>query len=170
MNVKKPKVAFDEIEILEFNYILGDNPGVSSGAPIALGDELKSSVTLEVDYYEMARGKRKNRKKLSIPVHERAQMYVVEMRHRFESKFEVFSTCSCLFLHFSLLNEGYSLETIAAATMEADNISRERIQSANKQNWDKVNEVSERFSKLFTKALRSKRAEPKKSTLAAHSA
>ncbi|KAG7343118.1 hypothetical protein IV203_018397 [Nitzschia inconspicua] len=143
MNVKKPKVAFDEVEILEFNYILGDNPGVSSGAPIALGDELKSSVTLEVDYYEVARGKRRSRKKLSIPVHERAQI---------------------------LLNEGYSLETIAAATMEADNISRERIQSANMQSWDKVNEVSERFSKLFTKALRSKRAEPKKSTLAAHSA
>lgn len=70
----------------------------------------------------------------------------------------------------SLLEEGYSLESIVAATMEADNISRERAQSANKQNWDKVNEVSERFSKLFTKALRNKREEPKKSTLAAHSA
>jgi hypothetical protein len=74
MSPSKPKVAFDEVEILEFNYILGDNPGVSSGAPIALGDELKSSITLEVDYYEKTRGKRKSRKKLSIPVHERAQM------------------------------------------------------------------------------------------------
>lgn len=72
--MSKPKVAFDEVEILEFNYILGDNPGVSSGAPIALGDELRNSITLEVDYYEKARGKRKSRKKLSIPVHERAQM------------------------------------------------------------------------------------------------
>jgi hypothetical protein len=69
-----------------------------------------------------------------------------------------------------LLKEGYSLESIAAATLEADNISRERIQSANKQNWDKVNEVSERFSKLFTKALRTKRAEPKQSVMAALSA
>jgi hypothetical protein len=74
MNFKKPKVAFDEIEILEFNYILGDNPGVSAGAPIALGDELLNVITLEVDYYEKTRGKRKNRKKLCIPVHERAQM------------------------------------------------------------------------------------------------
>lgn len=65
---------FDTVEILSFDYVLGDNPGVSSGAPIALGNELKDSITLEIDYYEMARGKRKSRKKLSIPVHERAKM------------------------------------------------------------------------------------------------
>jgi hypothetical protein len=74
INVPKPKVCFDEVEILEFNYILGDNPGVSAGAPIALGDQLQNSITLEVDYYEKARGKRKSRKKMTIPVHERAQM------------------------------------------------------------------------------------------------
>lgn len=73
-NIPKPKVAFDEVEILEFNYILGDNPGVSSGAPIALGGELQGSITLEVDYYEKVRGQRKSRKKMAIPVHERAQM------------------------------------------------------------------------------------------------
>jgi hypothetical protein len=55
--------------------------------------------------------------------------------------------------------------------LEADSISRDRALSANKQNWDKVNEVSERFSRLFTKALRNKnKAEPTKSTMAAHSA
>jgi hypothetical protein len=70
----KPKVCFDEVEILEFNYILGDNPGVSAGAPIALGGDLQNQITLEVDYYEKARGKRKSRKKMAIPVHERAQM------------------------------------------------------------------------------------------------
>ena len=73
-SIPKPKVGFDEVEILEFNYILGDNPGVSSGAPIALGAELQNQITLEVDYYEKARGKRKSRKKMTIPVHERAQM------------------------------------------------------------------------------------------------
>lgn len=70
----KPKVCFDEVEILEFNYVLGDNPGVSSGAPVALGDELQGSITLEIDYYETVRGKRRSRKKMMIPVHERAQM------------------------------------------------------------------------------------------------
>jgi hypothetical protein len=74
MNVTKPKVTFDEVEILEFNYVLGDNPGVSAGAPIALGDELINVITLEVDYYEKVRGKRKSRKKMSIPVHQRAKM------------------------------------------------------------------------------------------------
>jgi hypothetical protein len=69
------------------------------------------------------------------------------------------------------LSKGYSIEDIAAATLEADTISRDRVISANKQNWDKVNEVSERFSRLFTKALKTKKPiQPEKSTLAAHSA
>jgi hypothetical protein len=68
------KVSFNEIEILEFPYILGDNPSVSSGAPIALGHELVKQRTLEVDNYEQNRGKRKSRKRLAIPVQIRGQM------------------------------------------------------------------------------------------------
>jgi hypothetical protein len=68
------KVTFNEIEILEFQYILGDNPAVSSGAPIAIGNNLVAETTLDVDYYELKRGKRKSRKKLAMPVQTRAQM------------------------------------------------------------------------------------------------
>lgn len=68
------KVTFNEIEILEFQYILGDNPAVSSGAPIALGNDLVRQLMYEVDFYENNRGKRKSRKKLVIPVQTRAQM------------------------------------------------------------------------------------------------
>jgi hypothetical protein len=64
------------------------------------------------------------------------------------------------------LQQGYSLHDIANATLEADSIARRRVESASKQNWDKVNEVSERFARLFTK----KRSVPEKSTLAATSA
>eukprot|EP00529_Nitzschia_sp_RCC80_P037319 CAMPEP_0113451208 /NCGR_PEP_ID=MMETSP0014_2-20120614/6221_1 /TAXON_ID=2857 /ORGANISM="Nitzschia sp." /LENGTH=155 /DNA_ID=CAMNT_0000342559 /DNA_START=151 /DNA_END=618 /DNA_ORIENTATION=+ /assembly_acc=CAM_ASM_000159 len=142
-NVPKPKVGFDEVEILEFNYVLGDNPGVSSGAPIALGADLQNQITLEVDYYEKARGKRKSRKKMTIPVHERAHI---------------------------LMSQGYSLEDIASATMEADAISRDRANSANAKNWDKVNEVSERFSRIFTKALKTKKPTPLKSQSAGQAA
>ena len=35
----------NEVSILEFNTIIGDNPGVSSGCPIALGLELSNRTT-----------------------------------------------------------------------------------------------------------------------------
>jgi hypothetical protein len=37
--------------------------------------------------------------------------------------------------------------------MRADEINGERMASVSKQNWDKVNEVSERFGRVFNKAL-----------------
>ena len=67
-------VKFNDIEFLEFNYILGDNPAVSSGAPVALGNDLKTRYNDEIDYFEKNRGKRKNRKKLALPVTTRAQL------------------------------------------------------------------------------------------------
>ena len=67
-------MKFNEIEFLEFNYILGDNPAVSSGAPIALGNDLRTRYNVDVDYYEKNRAKRKNRKKLALPVTTRAQL------------------------------------------------------------------------------------------------
>ena len=73
-SARKSKVVFDEVEIFEFNRVLGDNPGVSAGAPIALGHKLQTTFSLDVDVYETTRGKRKSRKKLTIPVQERAQM------------------------------------------------------------------------------------------------
>ena len=46
------KVGFNEITFYDFNYILGDNPAVSCGAPLALGSDLVSTGTVEVDYFE----------------------------------------------------------------------------------------------------------------------
>jgi hypothetical protein len=123
------RVDFRDIEILEFPYILGDNPAVSAGAPIALGHDLEGKITLELDTYENCRKKRRSKKKLIIPVHTRAQI---------------------------LLSKGYSLEAIATAALEADEINRGRMTSASKQNWDKVNEVSERFGRVVKKALSKK--------------
>jgi hypothetical protein len=37
--------------------------------------------------------------------------------------------------------------------MQADIITRERINSANKQSWDRVNFVSERFGRALKRAL-----------------
>jgi len=68
------RVDFKDIEILEFNRILGDNPAVSSGAPIAIGDDLIHKMIVEVNDYESLRGERRPRKKLMLPVQTRAQM------------------------------------------------------------------------------------------------
>jgi hypothetical protein len=68
------QVTFDDIEILEFHYILGDNPSVTSGCPVALGTELVDKSVFDVDCYEQCRGKRKHRKKLIMPVSKRAKM------------------------------------------------------------------------------------------------
>ena len=70
------RVRFQIIEVFEFQYILGDNPSVSQGAPIALGHDLKGTKILDLNSYESRKkGKRKRRKNhLMLPVHKRAQM------------------------------------------------------------------------------------------------
>jgi hypothetical protein len=68
------KVSFDEIEFLEFLTILGDNPAVSAGAPVAIGNDLVRRSMMDVDYYEKTRGKRRQRKKLALPVDARARL------------------------------------------------------------------------------------------------
>ena len=64
-------VDFNTIDIFEFEYILGDNPAVSDGAPIALGYHLTGREKWELNSYEQRRGKRKTRK---LPVQTRAKM------------------------------------------------------------------------------------------------
>ena len=62
------------------------------------------------------------------------------------------SQTSAYFNFLSLLSKGYSLDAIATATLEANKINQQRISSASSQNWDKINEVSERFSRMFKKS------------------
>lgn len=69
---------------------------------------------------------------------------------------------------FRLLKQGYSLESIANATMQADTITRERLNSANKQSWDRVNAVGERFGRVLKKALGKKI--PTQTTVVAYTA
>lgn len=63
-------LSFDnEVCVFEFNTIIGDNPGVSQGCPIALGQELasKSVASLrELDYeHSIRRGGNREAQKLS---------------------------------------------------------------------------------------------------------
>lgn len=62
---------------------------------------------------------------------------------------------------------GYSIDEIAEATLEAE-VSRDARATTNlAQKWDKVNEVSERFGRVFRKALG---GGPAKLTVAANTA
>lgn len=69
------KVAFDFLEVLEFDYAIGDSPSVSVGCPIALDSDLLARTLYDIDQYEALRGPTcdHNKHRLRIPVHIRAQ-------------------------------------------------------------------------------------------------
>lgn len=67
-------VDFYSLEILEFHYIVGDSPSVSEGCPVALGTELVSRSTHDIDLYETCRGERKHGRRLTMSVLSRAKM------------------------------------------------------------------------------------------------
>lgn len=49
---KRPrKVSFDSVHVHEHSVVLGDNPSVSSGLPVALGERCQTE-TMDVDDYE----------------------------------------------------------------------------------------------------------------------
>lgn len=102
---KSKSVSFGVITILEFPIVLGENPAVSSGAPIELGWKLEKVYHRELQLYEYLRSDlrtRRDRKSLTIPVSDRTQL---------------------------LLDSGYSLEDIGAATERAEEVQRQRSDS-----------------------------------------
>jgi hypothetical protein len=95
----------------EFPITLGDNPACSIGAPVQLGWKALESTTRNMESYEYVRkGERKgDRRQLIIPVEKRGRI---------------------------LLNRGYSIDQIAEATMNADEIKEQRQETLRKQGWD----------------------------------
>ncbi|KAL3939805.1 MAG: hypothetical protein SGBAC_005532 [Bacillariaceae sp.] len=122
-------LTFDnEVCVFEFNTIIGDNPGVSKGCPIALGQELsnKSIASLrELDYeHSTRRGGNSEAQKLSFG--ERVKI-----------------------LH----GAGFSVREITTATYEALQAKEKRIRTNQKQKWDSFHawqESVQRKMKKFT--------------------
>ena len=50
-STRKRSVSFDSVHVHEHTVVLGDNPSVSSGLPIALG-ERSLTETMDIDEYE----------------------------------------------------------------------------------------------------------------------
>lgn len=57
------EICWGDLTILTFDNILGDNPGVSEGAPLTIGWKHKTRNVVGVDYYEYLRQSRPRRKR-----------------------------------------------------------------------------------------------------------
>jgi hypothetical protein len=113
MSVKFQRVTFaNDITIIEFPMVIGDNPSVSSGAPVQIGWVPQTIITRNLDLYEHLRqfSRRPRRKELILKAPQRAAI---------------------------LLSAGYRPEEIAAASIKADLIRKSRIESLvlKKQGW-----------------------------------
>ena len=67
------EVCFGDLEIYEFPNILGDNPGVSEGAPLSIGWKHESKNIVGVDYYEFLRQNRPRRKRKELVIQSAAR-------------------------------------------------------------------------------------------------
>ena len=65
-------VSFNQIEIIEMPYAIGDGP--SAGAPISIGWDAQDRSVFTVDFFEQYRPKRRSREALRLPSHHREQL------------------------------------------------------------------------------------------------
>jgi hypothetical protein len=112
----KKSVRFGDLVITEFPIILGDNPAVTMGAPVTIDWEAQGEVSYKINVYESIRGTRRRRRKLLISVSNRAIL---------------------------LLAAGYSIDDIADASINAQQIKFGRQESMQNQAWDRVNMMME---------------------------
>ena len=110
------KVQFGDLVITEFPIILGDNPAVTMGAPITIDWTPQGEISYKINVYESIRGTRRRRRKLLISVSNRAIL---------------------------LLAAGYSIDDIADASIDAQQVKFGRQESMQNQAWDRVNMMME---------------------------
>mmetsp|Transcript_32209 Transcript_32209/g.78550 ORF Transcript_32209/g.78550 Transcript_32209/m.78550 type:complete len:271 (-) Transcript_32209:1328-2140(-) len=113
----KGSVEFGSIVITEFPIILGDNPAVTSGAPVTIDWVAQAESAFSVDMYEEIKPARRRRRKLLISVSSRAIL---------------------------LLAAGYSVDQIADASIDAQQIKvgRQASMAANEK-WERVSMIME---------------------------
>ena len=73
---KRSTVSFSKVEIIELPYTLGDNPAVSSGAPISVSWIAQKRTILDLDFFERFRPERRNKRALQLSKDARKSMYV----------------------------------------------------------------------------------------------
>ena len=70
----KRSVSFNQVQFREYERALGDNPAVSSGAPLTIGWRYSETCSLPVDNYEEMKVEAKTKKELLVPAHVRDSM------------------------------------------------------------------------------------------------
>ena len=74
-NKKGVHVRWDQVFMHEFPILLGDNPGVSKGAPLTIDWKPVSHDVMDVDIFEYFRApERKHRRKLVMSSQKRAKL------------------------------------------------------------------------------------------------
>jgi hypothetical protein len=122
------QVRFGELTIHEHALELGDNPACSCGAPLTIGWKAQNSSTRNLDLYEYMRGeRRRGRKQLAMNVTDRAQL---------------------------LLRSGYDINEIAAATMEVDEIKKQRADSMKGTNIERFGKIMGGVANMALKPIR----------------
>ena len=119
---RRRRVCFSTLDVYTFDQVLGDNPAVSCGAPLALAPEHSSHLNMDIGYYEYKRkAKRPTRKDL---------MESKQVREEY------------------LKSQGYSQQDIDAAANQAASIKKKRERQLPKQ-WDKFQVAIEKTQKLL---------------------
>ena len=121
---RRRSVGFSTLQVFEFEQILGDNPAVSSGAPVTLEwKHCSSSPNLNIAYFEYKRQQpRRTGRELVTSASSRESL---------------------------LQSKGYTTQEIQQAAKRAATIrrKRQRQQYTGGKNWDKLHIAWESFSK-----------------------
>ena len=111
-SLEPKKVVFDSISIRRHPLVIGDNPSVTSGAPLQIGWKVMSEATHSIDLYEYLQEQngRRSRRELRFPVDVRSQI---------------------------LIDSGHSVEEICDATFMVLTIKRQRKESSRDAKCDR---------------------------------
>ena len=111
-SLEPKKVEFGSISIRRHPLVIGDNPSVTSGAPLQIGWKVMSEATHSIDLYEHLQEQkgRRSRRELRFPVDVRSQI---------------------------LIDSGHSVEEICDATFMVLTIQRQRKESSRDAKCDR---------------------------------
>jgi hypothetical protein len=128
VNRRRRRVCFSTLEVFTFEQILGDNPSVSAGAPLALAPEhSEHQPNIDIGYYEYKRRPRGVNRKVTMESKQAREDY--------------------------LKSQGYTMAEIEAAANQAASIRRKRERHLPKQ-WDKFQVAIEKTQKLLRRPLK----------------
>jgi hypothetical protein len=119
-----------EVTIYEFPLQIGDNPAVSAGCPITIGWKPIRKDVRCLEVYEFQ--KRVERKKKNRPEHTASRVKRIPSDKRGQL----------------LLQAGYTIHDIAAATLSADRVKEQRMDTLRKHGWDRFATILDQTGKL----------------------